>query len=646
MTASAVCLVTEMTASAVCLVMDEDLEATYAAYLAATGRGNVLYERAARQFFVRWPDPQMWANEPLAIRLATDKHTRPLLTFLMLHARLRPGYDYLVARKLTPLWRELPGSHHAADLQRFVAATVELGYAQPVARGVGSQVVARLLIQTDRGLDGLQAADLDELVAALVERERRSGVGWRHYRTALHAARTALFHLGVLAVPPPNPHEALRQSFQRRLRDASEPLRPRMVAYLDRLTATHARGTVSGIATRLGHFARHLAMVDPDLGSLAGLDRQRHIESYLTTVAAATRPVDGRPISISERRARIISVNRFLADITEWGWPDAPARQLLFPRDVPRLPRPLPRYLPADVDRQLAAALHASPNRQRALALLLQRACGLRVGELVDLELDCVHEVEGHGVWLKVPLGKLATERMVPIDDETLMLIDELVTLRSPGRPLPHPRNGRPVEFLLTHHGGRVSTSTLQKELRATSLAAGLEPATPHQLRHTYATAMVNAGVPLQTLMVLLGHVSAEMSLRYGRLFDATVRDDYERALSQAKAHLGGPVLPPAQANQLPLAGDWKDAPAIKARMAGGYCIRTPAQGSCAYANICEHCPNYRSDTTFLPILATQKADTEKLAADAQARGWIDEAGRHLQLIERLDALISHNQAS
>jgi hypothetical protein len=157
---------------------------------------------------------------------------------------------------------------------------------------------------------------------------------------------------------------------------------------------------------------------------------------------------------------------------------------------------------------------------------------------------------------------------------------------------------------------------------------------------------MVNAGVPLQALTALLGHQTAAMSLRYGRLFDATVRADYERALTQAKAHLGGPVLPPADPAQLPIVGDWKDEPAIKARMAGGYRIRTPAQGSCADATICEHCPNYRSDPTFPPILATHKADAQALAADAQARGGIDEADRHLRLIERLDAVISNTQAS
>jgi len=64
---------------------------------------------------------------------------------------------------------------------------------------------------------------------------------------------------------------------------------------------------------------------------------------------------------------------------------------------------------------------------------------------------------------------------------------------------------------------------------------AGVDHAIPHQLRHTHATVMVNASVSPESLMALLGHVSAEMSLRYGRLLDATVRAEYERALSQAK---------------------------------------------------------------------------------------------------------------
>ncbi|WP_157118400.1 hypothetical protein [Mycobacterium sherrisii] len=85
----------------------------------------------------------------------------------------------------------------------------------------------------------------------------------------------------------------------------------------------------------------------------------------------------------------------------------------MFRSDIPKLPRALPRYLTADLDRRLTQALQAWPDRLPADALLLQRATGLRIGELVDLELDCLHEIPGQGAWLKVPLGKLNTERMV-----------------------------------------------------------------------------------------------------------------------------------------------------------------------------------------------------------------------------------------
>ena len=80
-----------------------DLLAAYLDRLHATGRGNLSYERAARRFFRTWPDPQAWAAQPLVDRLADDKATRPVITFLMLHQGLHPGYDYLLERKLSPI---------------------------------------------------------------------------------------------------------------------------------------------------------------------------------------------------------------------------------------------------------------------------------------------------------------------------------------------------------------------------------------------------------------------------------------------------------------------------------------------------------------------------------------------------------------
>ena len=241
-------------------------------------------------------------------------------------------------------------------------------------------------------------------------------------------------------------------------------------------------------------------------------------------------------------------------------------------------------------------------------------------------------------------MGKLDAERMVPLDDEGVALIDRIVATRSDGRPLLHPRTGRPAQFLFTHHGRRLGQQALRLELDRAAGIAGLGHVTSHQLRHTFATAMVNAGVSLQSLMALLGHVSAEMSLRYGRLFDQTVRAEYERALDLAKARIG--PLPEGR-KRIPVTSDddWKAAPAIKARLAGGYCLRAPAQGTCPYANICEHCPNLRTDAASISVLSAQRIDAEALAKDAEARGWIDEADRHRRLVARLDTLLAEGQA-
>ncbi|ELB93190.1 putative transposase, partial [Rhodococcus wratislaviensis IFP 2016] len=81
-------------------------------------------------------------------------------------------------------------------------------------------------------------------------------------------------------------------------------------------------------------------------------------------------------------------------------------------------------------------------------------------------------------------------------------------------------------------------------------------------------------------------------------------------------------------------------------RLAGGYCLRAPAQGSCPYANICEHCPSFHTDATHLGVLAAQRVDAHDLAEDAEKRGWIDEAKRHRTLVSRLDALIAQSETA
>ncbi len=339
-----------------------DLLAAFAEHTDKVGLHGSNQHKAARTFLRRWPDPQAWAAQPLAARLALPNVTCSFLMFLLLGGHLQPGYDYLLCRKLTSFWREAPHGPMAADLTQFLDAAADLGFTERTRTAVGSQVVGRLLIQTGRRLGQLTEADLEELLTACRDRQQAEDVGLKHYIRAVHTTRRVLFHLGVLASPPVNPATLLRQSFTQRMRDATPVLAPTFVAYLDRLIATHARGTVTSTASRLNHFAAHLALVDPGLATLADLDRRRHIETYLTATAVGRSSHGGGPLSASERRGRVLAIHCLLNNIAEWGWPDAPTRRLVFTNDLPKLPRALPRYLTPDADRRLAQALEASPN--------------------------------------------------------------------------------------------------------------------------------------------------------------------------------------------------------------------------------------------------------------------------------------------
>lgn len=614
--------------------------AAYHAHQGRTGRGNSAATYWAKAFLRRWPQVRDWESEPLTVQLSAETGMRPFITFLLVTGRLHPSWEYLVHRKFSSIWRDLPGTVIGTDIQEFITAARTIGYTERVASAMASQVMVRVLFATGKRLHQVTHDDFTALAAAGQARQQATGRTWRHYRGTATATKTVLYHHGILpALPDP---WLQRQPFTRRLAAVPEPMHSILVRYLERKTLTCKPATVSGLATRLAHFGAIITELDPQ-ATPATMTRTGHIEPWMHALTTAANTKSGGILSRPEQGRRILAVANFLREITEWDWPEAPARTLMYPSDNPRLPQPLPRFLPPDADRRLTQALRDSPNRLPADALLLQRACGLRIGELLDLEMDAVIDIPGAGSWLKVPLGKLDTERMVPIDPDILALIDQITTTRSPGRPIRHPRTGRPADFLFTAHGRRLGQNRLRHELDRAATEAGLAHITPHQLRHTYATALVNAGVSLQALMAILGHVSAQMSLRYGRLFDTTIRDEYERALELAKTRLGAlPDLNPDAGPAPTPDHDWTTSPTIKTALAGGHCLRAPAQGPCSYANICEHCPSFATAPQDIPTLTRQRDTATVLASDATRRGWDAETERHLKLITRINQLIDH----
>jgi Phage integrase family len=191
--------------------------------------------------------------------------------------------------------------------------------------------------------------------------------------------------------------------------------------------------------------------------------------------------------------------------------------------------------------------------------------------------------------------------------------------------------------------GRRPTEWRLRKGLAQAAAGAGLTRPdgsplhiTLHQLRHTFGTSLVNAGISLPALMALMGHVTPEMTLRYARLASPTVRNAYETAMGKVRARI--PLLIPAgHATRVPSRVDWLRSEMLKTRVAHGYCARELVAGACPYANICEQCDNFVPAAEFTSILEGQLADARVLKVDAVERGWDAEAHRHARVVASLE---------
>lgn len=424
-----------------------------------------------------------------------DRYESGFVTFLLLFGYLRPGYEYLFSRKFTGMVREAPFSPLGQAVEAVALCGYALGFGKRHVEAFIPLVLLRLLIQTGKPLEGLTTQDLEAFRLAAGRYAASTGRSQRHYTISLHAVENVLYHLGVLRRPAVH-GSARRTPWAERFQDIAQAgLRRTMAVYLDKLGTTHRYSTVLGYCRSFRLLARFPAEHAPEVSEVSDLDRRRHIEPWLLWNAHRVRKVQGaqtRPISQEDKKTAVVDVRCFLDQIAEWGWPESPPRRLLFNGDIPKLDYPLPRYIPQEQEQRLMAAIRTLDDPLERYGLLILRATGMRIGELIDLELDCVHHVPGKGAWLKVPLGKLHTERMVPLDDDTLGLLDAVAQLRGTQKPLPHPQTGVPTEFLFVRRGKRVSREFIREGLaKAVTKAQLLDQdgnplrITPHQLRHT-----------------------------------------------------------------------------------------------------------------------------------------------------------------
>jgi integrase len=591
------------------------------------------------------PDLDGWMTRPTPARVADLRRSRAWLfvCWCFLEGYLRPDLDLLVAKTPGDLYAAW-AQRHPDDVTRVREVAVRFGWSADWTRDLVAGM-ALLCLWAGKRLGELDGADFERFLAE-IDRSPSAGRDTRaHNGARIFSLHQVAYELEICHCPPrmnkPGPAslaqvvEAIPQPDIRRV----------ALRYLEVVSATLRPSTVVLRADGLIVLGEYLAAHHPRVRRLEQLQRH-HMEGFL--IWNRGRPWRGRvarekPVSASVSHHVVVDLRAFFEDLAIWGWAERPASQLLFASDVPRLDRPLPRALPPDADRDVMAAVGALRDPFARAGLRILRGTGLRLGELLDLELDCLWDTPAHGTWVKVPVGKLGTERTVPLDADTLAAFDEWMSHRGRQRPLAHGRDGRPAEFLFMERGRRLSAYRLRRGLDDAVAAGKLTGrggaplrVTPHILRHTYATNLVNAGMSLQALMAVLGHVSAEMTLRYASIASPTVRAAYEAAMGKVRARSALVVAPTGRA-AVPDRVEWLRSEMLKTRVAHGYCARELVAEACPYANICEQCENFIAAPEFGPTLRSQLADIHHLRDDARTRGWASEVARHERVIASIE---------
>jgi integrase/recombinase XerD len=257
--------------------------------------------------------------------------------------------------------------------------------------------------------------------------------------------------------------------------------------------------------------------------------RTQTIESFLAGLKDGSAV--GRryaPSSIVRMRAAVRGLHRFAA--RQGMTPQDPASRL----SATKAPKHLPKAIGLEAVEAMISSIPAElPTAARDHAILeLLYAGGLRISELVTLDVD---DIDLDDRTLRA-FGKGSKERMVPLGQVACTVLQ---TYLRDGRPGLLPKKGRtPRALILNRRGQRMSRQGCWLVVKAAAKRAGLD-ASPHTLRHSFATHLLDGGADVRTVQELLGHASISTTQVYTLVSRESMRGVYDSAHPRARKSPG-----------------------------------------------------------------------------------------------------------
>jgi site-specific recombinase XerD len=571
--------------------------------------------RQARAFFARFGDPADWQRASLADQLAAEPECGRFVGWLIVTGLVRPSPDYLLGRRGN--LASIGDRVHAALSIEFADMSMELGYPVVLARRQWSTLLD-IAALTATAANRVSDAQIDDAVQQLRAAADRAGNrSMRNLTANVFGMQAVLFHLGLIDRLPTrsNGRAGRRDAQWRHITEHAPLLAITLRDYLDQMGVRLRPNSIASVEKSLRIFAGYLIEHHPDIRCVADV-RRNHVQAYKTWLATRTGN-RGPSLANQTIRTRLGTLAAFFARLDELDIADRPPRVPVLRSDLPIKDDPLPRFIDDAASAKLLTAVRAHPDPFTRTAIELLARTGMRQSELLALTTDAVVQI-GSSYWLRVPLGKLHTDRYIPLHPHLKTLLDDWITQRGD--------NAR-SKLLFLERGRRIRPSRLATALHSVAAEAGIGHVTPHQLRHTLATQAINRGMSLEAIAALLGHKSMSMTLVYARIADRTVADEYFAVTEKVEALYDQDRQLPADAEGSEMAKLRREA---HRRMLGnGYCAR-PVELDCHFESICESCAFFVTTIEFRPTLQRQRDD-------AAAKGQVGRKKIFDGLLGRLD---------
>ncbi len=403
-----------------------------------------------------------------------------------------------------------------------------------------------------------------------------------------------------------------------------------------RLAVNSAFATLSAGVLALKRFSSFLDACEPPVTRPDEIDRAA-IERYLAWLA---------PLGLSESTKRLsrVFLRTFLEENRRYRWVETiPADAVVYHDELSTKRTSLPRFVPEFVMGQLEAEdnLARLSASYRHLVVLVTET-GLRAGDACSLSFDSLIADSSGWPCLRFESWKMRTEQMIPLSAKAVEVIraqQRLVAETCPdGSPWLFPTRLDPsLPQSYSHFRG--AFARWQNQIGLHDEAGRPTRVSPHQLRHTLGTRLINQGVPQHVIQRLLGHASPEMTAVYAHLHDTTVRQEFER-YCESRVDVEGRLLgfdPDAATAD----AEWVKHNLARAAdsLPNGYCGRPPQQ-DCPHPNACLTCPDFQTTVQFLPVHRHQADATRSLIDAAESAGHQRLAANHRRVLAHLDKII------